>query len=127
MEEPAVALSKLNTIIMRRKTFTLLFFLRKKKESVNHRIYLRITVDSERTEISIKRSIDPAQWDEARRCAKNSSPASKEINSRLDQIKTQIYQYERDLIGRNKPVTAQSLKDAYLKVNDEGYKMILQV
>jgi hypothetical protein len=112
---------------MRRKTFTLLFFLRKKKESVNHRIYLRITVDSERTEISIKRSIDPALWDEARRCAKNSSPASKEINSRLDQIKTQIYQYERDLIDRNKPVTAQSLKDAYLKVNDEGYKMILQV
>jgi hypothetical protein len=111
------------------RTFSLLFFLRKSKNPENHeaRIYLRITVDGERTEISIKRNIDPEHWNEVKGCPKNNSPLTKELNNRLDQIKTQIYQHERDLIDRNKPVTSQNLKNVYLNVNDEGNKTILQV
>ncbi len=105
-----------------------MFFLRKGRNKDDHRnIYLRITVDGICAEISIKRSIDLQQWNIAKGCAKNSSPFTKELNAKLEQIRTQIYQYERDLIDRNKLVTAQALKDAYLNINDEGNKFILQV
>jgi integrase len=110
---------------MRRKTFTMLFYLRKMTKS--HQIYLRITVDGERAEISVKRSIDPAYWNAAKGCAKNNTPVTREINSRLDQVRTQIYQHERDLIDRNKNVTAQALKEAYLNINDEGSRSILKI
>ena len=110
---------------MERKTFTLLFYLRKMKKACQ--IYLRITINGERTELSIKRGIDPVYWDKAKGCAKSNSPVAKEINSKLDQVRAQIYQHERDLIDRNKNVTAQALKDAYLNVNDEGNRMLLKV
>jgi site-specific recombinase XerD len=114
---------------MKRKTISLMFFLRKGRgtDKDNRNIYLRITVDGSCTEISINRSIDIHQWSNAGKCARNSSPFTKELNARLDQIRTQILQHERDLIDRNKPVTAQALKDAYLNINDEGKRMILQV
>jgi integrase len=113
---------------MNRKTFSLLFFLRKRKTTESQRwIYLRITVDGERAEISVKRSIDLSQWNTAKGCAKNTSPFAKEINARLDQVRTQIYHHERDLIDRNKLVTAQALKDAYLNINDQGNRMLLEV
>ena len=51
---------------MKRKTFSILFFIKKTKLLKNQKapIYLRITVDGKRSEISINRSIDPAQWNE---------------------------------------------------------------
>lgn len=113
---------------MKRKTFSLMFFLRKGRSKDNRRnIYLRITVDGLCAEISIKRSIDLQEWNIARGCAKNCSPYTKELNARLEQIRTQIYQHERNLIDRNKPVTAQALKDACLNIYDRGNRMVLQV
>lgn len=113
--------------MVRRRTLSLLFFLRKGKDSENERIYLRITVDGLRTEVSINRTIDPSHWNQAKGCAKNNSPVGKEINSRLDQIRNQIYQNERELIDRNRQVTAQSLKESFLQINDESNRLILQV
>ena len=50
---------------MGRKTFSIMFMIRRGQLLRNHEapIYMRITVDGERAEISIKRTIDPAYWD----------------------------------------------------------------
>ncbi|MCC8018667.1 MAG: hypothetical protein LIO85_02690 [Rikenellaceae bacterium] len=47
-------------------TFTVLFFLRKSRIMENGEvpIALRITVNGQRAEVNIKRSIDPVKWDQ---------------------------------------------------------------
>ena len=49
---------------MNRTTFSILFFIKKSKLNKKQEapIYLRITVNGERAETSIKRRIDPAKW-----------------------------------------------------------------
>ena len=49
---------------MLNKRFSLLFYLKKPKDSkqATAPIYLRITVDAERTEVSVQRSCIPLKW-----------------------------------------------------------------
>ncbi len=106
-----------------------MFMIRRGQLLRNHEapIYMRITVDGERAEISIKRTIDPAYWDGVKGNAKTGFSFAKELNNRFDQIRYEVYQIQQELIDRNKPVTAQALKNAYLNINDEGNRTILQV
>jgi hypothetical protein len=71
---------------------------------------MRITVNGERAETAIKRSIDPNLWNETKGCPKSGYPFAEELNQYLNQIRHQIYQYQQDLVDKNLPVTALSLK-----------------
>jgi site-specific recombinase XerD len=114
---------------MNRNTFSIMFFIKRTKLLRNREapIYLRITVNGERTETAIKKSIKPDNWNEQKEMAENKDVSGDDINQTLNQIRYQIYQHQRDLIDRNKPVTALSLKNAYLNINEEENRMILQV
>jgi hypothetical protein len=114
---------------MVRKTFSISFMIRRARMLKNQEvpIYMRITVDGDRAEISTKRSVNPGFWDEVKGCAKSGSLYAKELNFRLEQIKHQIYEHLQDLVSRNKPVTAQTLKNAYLGINKDETRTILQV
>lgn len=114
---------------MNRKTFTISFFIKRTKLTKNQEapIFLRITVDGERSEVSIKRSINPTFWDVQKEAADPRSLYGNGLNQFLNQIRYQIYLYQKDLIDRNKEISAQSLKNAYLNINEEGNKTILQV
>lgn len=114
---------------MNRKTFTIMFFIKRRKLLKNQEapIFVRITVDGERAEASIKRSIIPAFWDDQKETANSNEPFVDELNQYMNQIRYQIYQHHRELIDRNKPVTARSLKNAYLNLDEKTNKSILQV
>jgi len=114
---------------MNRKTFTISFFIKRTKLTKNQEapIFLRITVDGERSEASIKRSINPTFWDDQREAADPKYLYGNALNQFLNQIRYQIYLHQKDLIDRNKEISAQSLKNAYLNINEEGNKTILQV
>jgi hypothetical protein len=49
---------------MERQTFTIMFFIKRTKLHKNNEapIIMRITVNGERSEMTIQRSIDPEQW-----------------------------------------------------------------
>lgn len=106
-----------------------MFLIRKSKILKNQEvpIYLRITVDGERAEVSIKRSIHPSQWHDIKGCAKPSAPYAKELNHYLEQIRHSVYEHQKELIDRNKDVTASSLKNALLNGEDDERRTILQV
>ena len=65
------------------KTFGLLFYLKKQKNYVRGKqpIYMRITVDYQRAEISTKREIEPERWN---------SPALNSIRSSRPLHLTQV-------------------------------------
>ena len=105
-----------------------MFMVRRGQLLKNHEapIYMRITVDGERAEISIKRSIDPAQWNEIKGRAKTGVPYTKELNFFLEQVRHKVYEHQQDLINRNKVVSAVSLKNAFLNFEDDNRKYLLQ-
>ncbi len=113
---------------MGRNTFTILFFIKRSKLLRNNEapIYLRITVNGIREEISIRRSIKPEDWNESKGVAEESAEFSNEINQYLNQIRHEIYQHHLDLKDRKKTVSASALKNAFLKNENDDDITILE-
>ncbi len=57
------------------KTFSLLFYLKKAKIDNTGKapIYCRITVDGQRSELSIKRNIEPSRWNNEKGCVRGTT------------------------------------------------------
>ena len=77
------------------KTFGLLFYLKKSKVDAQGKcpIYLRITIDGKRTEISTKRTIEIEKWSVEANKAIGRTEDIRELNSYLDSLtsKTQDF------------------------------------
>ncbi len=108
------------------KTFGILYYLKKSKIDNQGKapIYLRITVDGKRSEISIKRKIEIERWDSASSKVKGRTEEVKELNSYLDILTSKVYQHHKDLIQENKLVTSESLKNKFLGVEEKQRTLI---
>jgi len=95
-----------------KNSFGLLFYLKKSK--INSRgecpIYLRITVNGKRTEISISRKIEENKWNSTANRAIGRSEKSKALNYYLDVITSKIYRYHREFIEGEIEITTLKLK-----------------
>ena len=83
-------------------SFSILFYLKKPKvySSGPVPIYLRITVNGKRSEISISREINPDKWNsEAGRVIGNNEN-TKALNVYLDTLKNKVYDAQRKLMVR---------------------------
>jgi len=101
---------------MERRTFSLMFFIRRTKlrKNLEAPVLMRITVNGDRTDVAIQRTILPENWNSERGCAVANTRFGKELNQCLDQIRLRVYQRHQELLSRNLPVTAAALKGAYL-------------
>ncbi|GAA3554112.1 site-specific integrase [Snuella lapsa] len=111
-----------------KNTFSLLFFIKKSKADRTGRanIYLRITVNGQRAELSIRRKILVNFWNADSNLAKGNSKESQDINRYITTIKNKIYSIEQQYISNGKPITAVSLRDSYLG-KDSNKKMLLEI
>jgi len=105
---------------MKKKTFMILFFIKRTKQLKNGEvpIYLRVTVDGVRAEMSIHRSLDPAQWIESRGCARATSARNKELNHFLEHIRHRMYEIQKELEDEDKIATAELLLNRYKGINE---------
>ena len=110
-----------------RSTFSILFFLKKKTndKQAEAQIYMRITIDGQRSETSIKRSILPSQWDTNKYRAKPSYEFHRDLNHYLDHTRNQVFIQQQELEKRNKVISARTLRDCYLR-RDDAKRTILQ-
>ncbi len=108
------------------KTFGLLFYLKKSKIDAQGKcpIYLRITIDGKRTEISTKRTIEVNKWNAKAYKAIGRTEDIRELNAYLDSLTTKVYQSQRDLIQDNKEVTTETLKNKFLGIEDKDRTLI---
>ena len=84
------------------KTFSLLFYLKKRKNYLKGpmTIYLRITVDGIPKEISTERQCDPDRWNaNAGRC-KGTKEDVKSSNAYPDTLQTKVYEVRRQLLEK---------------------------
>ena len=77
-------------------------------------IYARITVNSKRSEISIKRKIQVESWNIGKGMAKPSSSENKQLNSYLEQIRKMMVQSYQDLVLGKQVITAEAIKNKFL-------------
>ena len=111
-----------------RETFTILIYPRKREKSQSGSVplYLRITVDSSRSEFSLKRKIDPEKWLSAGGRVQGSDPATRQLNQYLDELRTRIYAIHGKLVLKGKPFTAEAIKNKLFNANKK-YKGLLEI
>ena len=102
-------------------TFSITFFVKKYRASDGKApIYVRITVDSKRIDLSIKRKVAIDRWDEGRGMAKGNRQDVKTLNAYLEQIRNQLYECQQQLEKERKLITAESIKNRYLGQDERG-------
>jgi integrase len=111
---------------MERATFTIGFRLKKGKKKADGQvpIYMRITVRRERVEISIHRTIDPEEWDSTLHGPIPKAKDADELNDYLQQCRARVYQYKKSLEYEDQDVTALSLKNRYLGLDQINTSLV---
>ena len=75
---------------------------------------VRITVNGQRADTTIRKSILPDQWDAIRGQASPRTTLGKAINLYIDTVRARIIRIHRDLEMDEQPFTAQQVLDLYL-------------
>jgi site-specific recombinase XerD len=108
------------------KTLGILFYVKKAKmdESGKAPIYVRITVDGIRSELSIKRTIQLERWSADAGKVKGNNEEAKSINSYIDTVRMKIYEHQKKLMEYNKTVTAEAIKNSILGVEEKQRTLV---
>ncbi|MDP3473897.1 MAG: site-specific integrase [Algoriphagus sp.] len=97
------------------RTVGIRFVSRNSKSGQNQvNLFIRITVDKKMTEVSLKKTVQKSSWDQIRSVSKGSSPASKRLNSFLDELRTLVVNKYHELLLRNQPFSVEDLKNLVL-------------
>lgn len=112
-----------------KKTFKVLFFLRKPK---NHYcgtvpIYIRLTVDGQRVEWSAQRECNPDQWNNQSGRVRGTTQDAKKINAWLEQLNSQIFEAQRHFLSTGKDITAVAIRNKILGKGEEKKHTIIEV
>lgn len=91
---------------------SILFYAKRAKTNVNGLvpIYSRITVDGKRIELTTGRFVEFSKWSAEAGKMKGTTDEARSINSQLDILKLKIIDAQMELVHKNVPVTAESLK-----------------
>lgn len=77
-------------------------------------VYVRITINGERAEISIKRSVERDRWDAAANRVRGNKEDAREINTILDNTVLKLNKIYNKLLENGEAITARRIKDIYL-------------
>ncbi|WP_288980945.1 site-specific integrase [uncultured Flavobacterium sp.] len=112
---------------MKTKVSTL-FYAKKAKAAANGLIpiYMRITINGKRIELSTNRFIEISKWSTEAGKMKGTSEEARSINNHLDLLKNQIRDAEMELIYKKITITTEIFKSKLLGV-DERAKMLVPI
>jgi site-specific recombinase XerD len=111
---------------MNRATFSILFFVKWKKQLRNGEvpIYMRLSHNSTSSEFSIKRSIKPEAWDSKKNKAKGNTPEVREINDYLNSIRGQIFNIQKELQESGKAITAKTITNTFQGIGEKQWSLV---
>ena len=87
-------------------------------------IYLRITINGIRIEISTSKFIEKSKWNSNAGKIKGLTEEARTINSYLDSIKSKVYETERSMLNNNIEITAQCFKNKFLGIDVKQRNLI---
>lgn len=100
-------------------TFSILFWQYTQRADANNEanLYVRISLNGERANISLKKKLNIDHWDSKKQRAKGTSASSKFINQYLEEVRTDIFQLYRELKSNGKLVSIERIKSSCLGEN----------
>jgi len=87
-------------------------------------IYLRITIDGQRLEISTKRYVESSKWNSESGKMKGNSEEARSLNSYLDITKGSVYDYQKELMQNNLVVNIENMRHKLLGIKEKVYMLI---
>ncbi|MDR3697721.1 site-specific integrase [Mucilaginibacter sp.] len=98
------------------KTFGLLFYVKRSKMVADGTapVYLRITIDGERIEVSSKRYVNPDKWNTKAQKLSGNTEDVRTLNAYLKTLEHEVYEVHRLIIEKKLPQTAVNLKNILL-------------
>jgi site-specific recombinase XerD len=110
------------------KNFSLLFYLKRPKDYTvgNVPIYLRITVEGKRAEVSTQRQCDPERWNSQSGRMAGTKEDARAMNIYLDTLQTKIYELHREVLVSGMTLTAEAIK---IKFTGQGERprMLIEI
>ncbi len=111
-----------------KNTFSTLFY--PKRNDVNKSgeapLYLRITINGKRCELSIKRKVELSKWDSSKELLKGKTTKNRELSIHMDNIRTRLFKLYDKLQEEDRDITAVLLKEAFLGKR-KPEKMLLEI
>lgn len=89
-------------------------------------IYMRITVDGQRSELSVQRKVTLSKWSAQGGRAKGYSTEAKELNNYLTEIRHKSFKIFEKLVDKNEIVSCHIIKNILLG-KESNQKMLLKV
>jgi len=107
---------------------SILFFIKKSKNknATHATVYLRITYDGRRAELSTMRKVFLSKWNAKANKVSGSSAEAKQVNRNLDIIKNRIYEIYQRLLDNEEDIAAEKIKNEY-SGNNNMQKSILEM
>jgi site-specific recombinase XerD len=109
---------------MLEKNFSVNVYLKKPKffeKGDPYQVYLRITVDGNKVEITAKRTWQPDRWNHRSGRAEGTRDDARELNKGIDALVNQVHQARRHLIEENKDITPANIKNLLVGIDDRKY------
>jgi site-specific recombinase XerD len=97
-------------------TFGIQFTIRlpKQQKSGLATVFARITVNGRRSEISLKKKIDPQNWDDVRGKAKGRTDEVQKLNEYMERVRSLISDCYHQLVQEKKVITVDAVKCLFL-------------
>ncbi|MCR9012147.1 site-specific integrase [Gabonibacter chumensis] len=110
--------------MQRRNSFSVLFFIKKAKLLKNGEasVCMRITVNGQRVETNIRKSIDPASWNQAKECARGKGRQACELNRYIEESRIKLHHIFNELEAEGKPINARIMQQMFYGIGKEVEK-----
>ena len=87
-------------------------------------IYLRVTINRQRLELSTKRSIESGKWNQQAGKAKGNSEEARNMNVYLDILKNKVYTYQQTIMQDGKLFTTETLRMKWFGINEHTHTLV---
>jgi site-specific recombinase XerD len=107
--------------MIKKHTFSLLPILRlnKKNKKDEAPVYIRITVDGKRTEISTKIYVAPERWNSQKGRVKGSHETTKSLNRSIEMFEQKLKEIYTRLIEKETIINIDSIKSTFLNTEEK--------
>ena len=109
-----------------KNTFSVLFYPKRRGNNLALEafVYMRITVNGGRSELSVNRKVNVSKWNHRAEKLSGTTNQVRDLNNYLDAVRNKVYNIHQELLRSGTKITSQTIKNSYLGIG-ERQKMFL--
>lgn len=101
-----------------KNTFSVLFYPKRRDLNSPNKanVYMRVTVNGRRIELSVNRKINLSKWNHKAGKLSGTKDEIRDFNNYLDALRNKIYDIEQQLLRHGIKITSEAIKNSYLGI-----------